>query len=242
MQYHALSLCVGGKTWCGAGGAGRGGAKLPLAYKRQKFSDMQLSGPLLARLRAILDAPDGDVARASRLAPYALRLRCAEPVGAWPEWNASCSAATSPYPASASAAASPSSACSARNNSSKGTHPNQGADSGHLRLSSGRSSPAPPPPPPRSLLSGLPRDAQRERAQRISAYYQRSLRARSQGVVRSHQWPMWPHQPPRNRTRPGAFPRPGASSRSGNPRSRTIGGRRGTASRRQGDKNSDIRR
>ena len=69
MQYHALSLCVGGKTWCGAGGAGRGGAKLPLAYKRQKFSDMQLSGPLLARLRAILDAPDGDAARASNPNP-----------------------------------------------------------------------------------------------------------------------------------------------------------------------------
>ena len=44
VQYHALSLCVGGKTWCGAGGAGRGGAKLPVAYKRQKFSGMQLSG------------------------------------------------------------------------------------------------------------------------------------------------------------------------------------------------------
>ena len=81
VQYHALSLCVGGKTWCSAGSAGKGGAKLPFAYKKQKFSDMQLSGPLLARLSAILDAPDGDVARASRLAPYALRLRCAEPVG-----------------------------------------------------------------------------------------------------------------------------------------------------------------
>lgn len=146
------------------------------------------------------------MARASRLAPYALRLRCAEPSGAWPARNTSCSAATSPL-----------SACSARDTSSKGAHPKRGvitsahlrvpspaaqggADSGHLRLSSERSSStAPPsrlapPPPPRSLLSSL----QRERAQR-------SLRTRSQGVVRSHRSRILPQpgpQPPHNRTRP----------------------------------------
>ena len=66
------------------------------------------------------------MARASRLAPYALRLRCAEPSGAWPARNTSCSAATSPL-----------SACSARDTSSKGAHPKRGViTSAHLRVPS----------------------------------------------------------------------------------------------------------
>ena len=56
---------------------------LPTAVKNQQSSDIRLTDKLLRRIKAVLDEPAGAVANATRLAPYALRLPCAEQVGAW---------------------------------------------------------------------------------------------------------------------------------------------------------------